>query len=1294
MVMTSSEISSLIGQQQMMMAGQMQHAAMISQQAGSQTTGQNIMGRAVNTATGIGSPLLQGGMALAGADPFSMGIRGGMAGFAAGGIAGAAGGAALGAGAVGIPLMAAQYASQQVLQGMSQQQNLNAALSQNYGFMGQHGRGFTTGEMGGIGQAVRQQAMMKGPTGEFAGFEELGQLASRMGQMGMGNNVRNAFEFNDKFKKMLTQVKEIATAFNTSLEQAQQIMSSMRGSGIFQNQGQIAQQIREISMAGGLATSEVTGMMAVGSQLSRMIGGRGKAGAMGGMKTISNIGMAEQMGMLDEETLYDLTGQTGAEGRRALATQRMQQSAQFLRGGLGRRMLASMAGKNGMLDEESAEEWEGGGVGTDRTMGMAGRNLGRVGRANFIRNEGRLRGEVLGRFGGLAPIAAMSSWLEQRGMDPNSDRGQIFMSRRLGMSVEEVQQQLKEYRGLERMEAKKADITADAKARSQVEDYQQSIGLKGIKKKFDAAKNTVENTLRQKGAEFFEAGSEMIEEWVNGITGEFVMTVDRDVGEAIRAARSGFGAYGKGIAERRFGFGRGTIGADIGQKTMERLRGSGLSPEETFKKTGGAQAYREAGWGVKGVEDLERVRAIQSAGREGTVGGTYAKYGEEHREALWMASSFGSMGKGENFLEKFGGLLARKDPKLMEAYNAADAEGKARIAKDMLGAAGLSHVVDNALASPEDKLMVGGGWRSTGERDRVYGGIIARNRDAFFEDRVASRRGQVAGFVTGFSATALGPGVDAARLGKGAADLYERAMRMGQDEKTGDVVETAGRSLVSGAGLAGGMMGPVGSLFGAAGNLADTVLGGAVSERFGKWVRGIHEEETGGMGARERQQTAAFLRTEKGRNLLQDALSRDPQRRADAAVSALERSQELMANVKGDHTQLNELERGELEAQRTAFVNAKAAGLIEESERTGAPISEEQKAKLLGNLSEMGVTKWKDVENYIALGTGITSEAQADSRREYYRRTRDSAREEQKRYQRLGILKDGKLTGAAVEDRGAAPEDIAAMSKVRGAGPMVTGLDMKDEAVQQIMKVAGTNQLSAGALFAASEAAAVELEARIGVGDTKENERLARLAQRVRETGTEKGLGAMSVKDLREDAKRRREMGDREGGAYLGRLAKDSQKLATAGRRGGGHFLGREAANMLGLDLSREDFESMRGMDADKMAETLMSAGGVKGDDIQKQLATALKAAKEGKGALAATGIAGVGGEFAEAQREAKYKAAEKDDPSVRKLDEVKNAINELKSAQLKTFVVNASEIAGTADPESKGVMPKGAGKI
>lgn len=558
MVMTSAQIAQMNGAFQGQSMNQMAYSGMIAQQ--SPYSGERMAGSTMNTLGALASPVAMGGMALAGLDPISMGIRGGMAG-AGMGTAGMAAGAIGGAAMVAAPLMAAQYMGGQFMQGAQQHQQLGGQLRSSFGFQNQFGgNGFTGGQVGQIGSAMRGMVGEQGPGGEMVSFDELGRLASNMGRMGMGQGVRNAKDFTDKFKTMVKSLKEIASEMGTSLEEAQKMMAGMKQSGVFGNANQVAmsRQIRIGAQAGGLATSELTGMASVGSQISRMVGGRGAAGAAGGVETITNIGVAQQMGILSEEDIYNQTGEVGAMGRRSMAVGGMERAARFYKSGMGRRMLAAMAGKNGQLDESDAEEIAEGGVSVNRTRQMWKENLAGVGQANFIRNEGKLRGEALKRFGALGPAMWMKSLMEQKGIDVNedNDRAMLFLQRRMKMGVDEASNELKMIQNLPAILKERKVVGQEESMAQRMKARQQTTGIEGLKRKLDRAVTEVNGDIQQAGAGFMQNLENEFEGMVNWLTETRVKEFRRDVVRALDRGRGG-GSSGNAAMAQTFGVGGG-----------------------------------------------------------------------------------------------------------------------------------------------------------------------------------------------------------------------------------------------------------------------------------------------------------------------------------------------------------------------------------------------------------------------------------------------------------------------------------------------------------------------------------------------------------------------------------------------------------------------------------------------------------------------------------------------------------------------------------------------------------------
>lgn len=724
MPFSSDQISQMNAQYQGAMMQQQQQASMIG---ANMPLADSIVGGGMNRAAAIGGPMATLGLGLVGLDPLSMGYRGAMAGSRLG-MAGAIGGGLAGAGVAMGGAMAVGYGMNQIYSGAQQQQGFNSMMNSTFRFANQYGgQGFGRGGLGDIGGMMRNMTTEQGPMGQMVGFEELGRLASNMGRMGMAQGVRDAKEFSEKFREMVKTVKQIAESMGTSLEEAQKMMGAMRSSGVFgQNQAaSFASRVRQGAVAGGVATSELTGMMQVGSQISRMVGGRGRAGAAGGLETITNIGVAQQMGLISEEDIYNTTGLTGAEGRRAMATRQMEQSAQFLRGSLGRRFLASIAGKDGTLDEGSVNEYMAGGVGTGRTTEMYQRNLAKVGRADFIRNEGRLRGAALEKFGGLAPMVAMKGWLEERGMNVNedNDRAMIFMQRQLGMGNDEAEMMLRQVRDLPLLLNQRRNAGEDDDYMRRIQERRSHTGLEGIKHKFEKAKAEVDKVLQQVGADFYTSMSDSVDGFINRLTDTYVKETRADVAGAFRTMMGG-GAMGAEAAGSTFGIGK-TFKSSM---MFGSLTKSGRSTMATFNE-GDAERFSKAGFGFTGdgtglmghMNKVSQIVGAMKAGGRGLEGFSDVQaLGAGAKDAFSKALMGEGMAvtKGMDRLAGFGKFLAGQAglEGLSKRFEAAGDVEKAQILAAFSGKGGADRDQTGAFSDPGMRGVYGtSNMRSVGE---------------------------------------------------------------------------------------------------------------------------------------------------------------------------------------------------------------------------------------------------------------------------------------------------------------------------------------------------------------------------------------------------------------------------------------------------------------------------------------------------------------------------------------------------------------------------------------------------
>lgn len=499
------------------------------------------------------------------------------AGFAAAGIGAgmgvmAAGGGMLASTGIGIPIaaagMAAGYVGSQMYSGMEQQHGLNNALRGSYGFRnGQGGTGFNTSQMGQIGGQLREMSHSFGPGGEITSFNELSGLAAKMGQMNMSQGVRDVQTFTKKFKEMTDSLKSMAKDLGTTMEGAMEFANSAKQSGVFGMKGaaNFTSMARATAVSGGLAMSEVTSAANIGSQISRSIGGLGRSGAIGGMKTIGQIGTAQQMGILSEEDIYNSTGLTGAEGRQAFATSNMSRTAGFLKSGRGRRMLASMADKDGNLDQGALDQFMSGNMGVPNTMAESQKHLGQVGRANFIRNEGRLRGSALEKIGGFGDAMQMMQWAGSKGVDINNmdDRSMLFAQRQLGMGRDEADQAIKMAQAMPGILARQNEDASHDKIVQRAAQKRKTQGIEGIKNRFDQAKETINGHLEKMGQDIFNEGSNNIESFLNKLAGVYVETATADMQKLERSIKTG-GKTEAAARRRALGQGAGGFGASKG----------------------------------------------------------------------------------------------------------------------------------------------------------------------------------------------------------------------------------------------------------------------------------------------------------------------------------------------------------------------------------------------------------------------------------------------------------------------------------------------------------------------------------------------------------------------------------------------------------------------------------------------------------------------------------------------------------------------------------------------------------
>jgi len=330
---------------------------------------------------------------------------GGGLGLLMGGPAGLIGGAAMGALPVA-PVLAGMaavgfgaYGLGQMQQGLGQANTMQQALG-GYGFgnpSSMTGRGFNMGQAGQITNMVRSMGAGIGQ----GGFNEIAQIAASLPEMGMMQGVRDAEEFQRKFRGLIDTVKSMTTVLGVSMQEALPFFQGLRASGFYNQQDIVAQSVnRQLAGSVGITGPQFMGSMQQGAGIAQAYGARRAAGASLNQSVATGIGMGVQEGILSEDLVTEAAGgRMGGEAYTFLADRMTQQTMQFTTGAKGRKMLRALGeikdGRyTGRIDRGQLTRWRAGEIGLDNLGGDRGGSD-----KSFKAMESRLRGGAAAAMG-------------------------------------------------------------------------------------------------------------------------------------------------------------------------------------------------------------------------------------------------------------------------------------------------------------------------------------------------------------------------------------------------------------------------------------------------------------------------------------------------------------------------------------------------------------------------------------------------------------------------------------------------------------------------------------------------------------------------------------------------------------------------------------------------------------------------------------------------------------------------------------------------------------------------------
>jgi len=278
-------------------------------------------------------------------------MNAGMAGYAAGGTMGMGmgGSAALGLGVAAVPMAgmaAANWAGAQVFQGARQSAGFRQQAQANMSFVNtgsMTGRGAATGQVTEMAKVMRDVA-----TETMSSFDEMQKIFQSMSDMGMMQTVRDAKDFERKFKTLTKSAKEVSRIMGTTMEEASGLVGSMRLSGMYNPDEVMGAAVqRGVLASHGLTGQQITQQQAQGASMAHSMGALRGTGARLTTRVTGDVARAAAMGILSSEQLIEATGMEGPEAYAAFGQKMTATAMDFTKTGVGQAMMAIAGERRG-----------------------------------------------------------------------------------------------------------------------------------------------------------------------------------------------------------------------------------------------------------------------------------------------------------------------------------------------------------------------------------------------------------------------------------------------------------------------------------------------------------------------------------------------------------------------------------------------------------------------------------------------------------------------------------------------------------------------------------------------------------------------------------------------------------------------------------------------------------------------------------------------------------------------------------------------------------------------------------
>lgn len=541
-MISSYEVQNIVSNQQQMMMGAQQYASQSNMvpmgysahnlPAGLSVGNQPFSYRNSEINYGMGNAA---GMAAVGgmqgaykAGSFGVAAAGAYAGYK---LSGTAMGAMKGALSFGGPLiaggmLAGGHVFGNMMEGAEENQQIYRTLGQNHQFINGNsrtGRGFGRQEARAIADFTRE---MQGIPEMMTSMGELTQIMNKISQTGIMNGVRNAQDFNRKFKEALGTLKDVSKIMQTTLEDSSKFFEEARRSGFYSGSAIRMNAGQRQFTAGltGMNQDQVGQLQAMGAQLNSNMGGSRSFGAQSILRTARQIGVGNELGLIGGDKIEELTGLGGAQGIQAMSGMLASAAHTMSQGPLGHAMAMALGKTDksgrftGQMDEDLVNRVRSGGITQSELLSLAHKKTAsRTGALSFSNQRDKLTANMTSLVGAEGIAMEMQSVLGDHGWS-NPDAVNAVMQKygvdeKSASAIQEIMKNLPQIQ-------KEIGSKAQMEGRRQAEQAfaRENYSTDAIKKKFmKKIENAVSEPLKHIGAGISDSVGEYVDNFMDGI---------------------------------------------------------------------------------------------------------------------------------------------------------------------------------------------------------------------------------------------------------------------------------------------------------------------------------------------------------------------------------------------------------------------------------------------------------------------------------------------------------------------------------------------------------------------------------------------------------------------------------------------------------------------------------------------------------------------------------------------------------------------------------------------------------